>query len=86
MLNEILLDCTMLESPEPLNLVVQNLGKLDESNYIKMVHRMEPMVLYGILEQNGFKHITKNIENQVEVYIFNEQFFKEQERCIQDLA
>ncbi len=86
MLKEILLDCTMLESPEPLNLVVQNLGNISETSYIKMVHRMQPMMLFNILNQNGFKYITLEKNNQVEIYIFKEEFFKEQKRCIQDLA
>lgn len=84
MINEIVLDCTMLESPEPLNLVVQNLGNIDELNYIKMIHRMEPMILYGMLNQNGFKYKTIQKNNQVLIYIFKEEFYKEQIKCIQD--
>ena len=84
MYKEILLDCTMLESPEPLNLVIKNLENVNEKSYIKMIHRMEPMVLYGILNQNGFKHITQHIENQVQIYIYKDESLEEYIRCIQD--
>ncbi|TLP37075.1 hypothetical protein [Arcobacter arenosus] len=84
MLKEILLDCTMLESPEPLNLVIQNLGNISKTTYIKMIHRMQPMMLFNILDQNGFKYITMEENNQVEIYIFKEEFYEEQKRCIQD--
>lgn len=84
MYKEITLDCSMLESPEPMNLVVENLHKIEENSYIKMIHRMEPMMLYTVLKQNGFKYEINQKENQVLIYIFNNDKIKDYIRCLQD--
>lgn len=84
MFKEILLDCSLLESPEPLNLVIQNLENIDKSTYIKMIHRMEPMVLYNILEQNTYLHKTFSKNNQVVIYIYKNVNIEEFLNCIQD--
>lgn len=82
MYKEIVLDCSMLESPEPLNLVIQNLSNVNEENYIKMIHRMEPMVLYSVLNQNGFKYKTISKEDQVLIYIFKNSNIEEFLKCM----
>lgn len=84
MFSEITLDCTMLESPEPLNLVVQNLANIDDNSYIKMIHRMEPMVLYNILNQNAYKYHTIQKNNQVFIYIYKNGEIKDFLKCLQD--
>lgn len=63
------LDCRELEAPEPMELILKNLHRLDEHNYIKMLHRIEPMMLYPILEQNHYQYRTL-IENIVIIYIY----------------
>lgn len=56
MRTEIIVDCRELEPPEPLNLVVSKLPMLNETNSIKMVHRLKPQMLLNILNENNFKY------------------------------
>ena len=67
---EIVLDCRMLESPEPMNLVISNLDKCDANSYIKMVHRIEPTPLMGILRANGFNSKISRQDGDVLLYIW----------------
>lgn len=67
---EIVLDCRMLESPEPMNLVISNLDKCDANSYIKMVHRIEPTPLMGILRANGFSSKISRQDGDVILYIW----------------
>jgi len=66
---EILLDCTELEAPEPLNLVVSELGNVDENSYIKMIHRLKPQMLLQILDANGFNYEIEEVEHLFHIII-----------------
>jgi len=66
---EILLDCTELEAPEPLNLVVSELGNVDENSHIKMIHRLKPQMLLQILDSNGFTYEIEEVEHLFHINI-----------------
>ena len=70
MMREIVIDTRELPSPEPLERVVNALAEVTTGNYIKMVHRMEPLMLFPILKNNGFEYVKKPIGEEIEVYIF----------------
>lgn len=53
---ERLLDVSDLEPPEPLQLVLQALDELEHGEYLHMLHRREPLLLYPELEQRGFRY------------------------------
>jgi hypothetical protein len=72
MYKDIILDCRDLEAPEPLNLVVENLEKIDQNTYIKMIHRMEPQMLFNILKSNGYEYKI-SYEEDVIVYIYKDE-------------
>ena len=74
---EILLDTRELEAPEPMELVMKNLSKLDQNNYIKMIHRMEPRLLYNHLLNNGFLCDVEKKGEDFEILIFHESYKKE---------
>jgi len=85
MYNEIILDCRELEAPEPLNLAVSNLSKLDDNNYIKMIHRLEPMMLLTILKENNYGYEIKHTSGEVLIYIYkNDEKKREYIKCLQD--
>ncbi|MCD4758431.1 MAG: hypothetical protein K8R39_09175 [Arcobacteraceae bacterium] len=85
MYNEIILDCRELEAPEPLNLAVSSLSKLDDNNYIKMIHRLEPMMLLTILKENNYGYDIKYTSNEVLIYIYkNDEKKREYIKCLQD--
>ena len=85
MYKEIVLDCRELEAPEPLNLAIATLPKLDDTSYIKMVHRIEPMMLLNILKENKYGHNIKHINNEVLIYIYKQNdTIEEYIQCLQD--
>jgi uncharacterized protein (DUF2249 family) len=65
MRTEIIVDCRELEPPEPLNLVVSKLPLLNETNSLKMLHRLKPQMLLNILNENNFKY---EIDESIEMF------------------
>lgn len=72
MRTEIIVDCRELEAPEPLNLVVSKLPMLNETNSIKMVHRLKPQMLLNILNENNFKYEIIEDDTMVTICIWKE--------------
>ena len=56
---EILLDVSELEPPEPLTLTLEAAEDLAAGQYLRMLHRRDPCMLYGNLDDNGFKYIQR---------------------------
>jgi uncharacterized protein (DUF2249 family) len=54
--NEIAIDVCGLEPPEPLERVLDALSVLEPGQQLRMLIDREPRPLYGILQQNGFRH------------------------------
>lgn len=70
---EVIVDTRELESPEPMQRVIDSLHKINDKTYLKMIHRMEPRMLFGILKKNGFEFIVDFKDSSlVGVYIFKE--------------
>lgn len=74
MSSEIIVDTRELEAPEPMSVVLDALEKLDENTFIKMIHRIEPLMLYNYLLNNNinYKVLWKN--DEVFIYIWNNSF------------
>jgi len=51
---EILLDVSDLEPCEPLERSLEAAGRLAEGDYLRVLHRREPRMLFPLLEQQGF--------------------------------
>ena len=83
MSKELILDTRELEAPEPMGLVLQNLINLDETTYIKMIHRIEPLMLYTYLEENNFSHKVLCNNQDIYIYIWNSTF--EDKKYLKDL-
>lgn len=71
MIKEIVLDTRELETPKPIELIIENLPNLNENSYIKMIHRMEPKMLYPYLIQNDFQYKIEFILDDVYIYIWH---------------
>jgi len=70
---EILLDVSDLEPPEPLTLTLEAAEDLAPGQYLRMLHRRDPCMLYGNLDDNGFKYIQrKGTSTAVELFIWRE--------------
>lgn len=48
------LDVSGLEPPEPLELILDALADLPESDWLHVKHRREPYPLYGMLRNMGY--------------------------------
>lgn len=71
---EILLDVSELEPPEPLTLTLEAAASLLPGQYLRMLHRREPCMLYGNLDEQHFKYLQrKGTLSAVEVFIWREQ-------------
>ena len=81
-MREIVVDVRELPAPEPLEKILNTLPEIGEGSYMKVLHRMEPALLFPILKQNGFDFLLKKA-GVVEVYIFlkrdalMQRYFKE---------
>ncbi len=53
---EIRCDVRELPPPEPMNRVLSALERLIPGGYVRMLHRMEPVPLYGILGEMGYSY------------------------------
>jgi len=71
--NEIILDTRELEAPEPMNVVINRLKLLSEERYIKMIHRIEPKMLYTHLLKNDLNYKV-DIKDNVVILVWNNSF------------
>jgi len=70
---EILLDVSDLEPPEPLTQTLEATENLAPGQYLRMLHRRDPCMLYGNLDDNGFKYIQRQgTTTAVELFIWRE--------------
>jgi len=73
-LNEIILDTRELEAPEPMTVVLNNLSKLNENTSLKMIHRIEPQMLFVHLDRNNINYKVSFKEDDVMIYIWDTTF------------
>ena len=70
---EILLDVSDLEPPEPLELTLDAAENLKSGQYLRMLHRRDPCLLYGNLDNNHFKYLQREgSTSAVELFIWRE--------------
>lgn len=70
---EIILDVSDLEPPEPLTQTLEAAEDLAPGQYLRMLHRRDPCMLYGNLDDNGFKYIQREgTTTAVELFIWRE--------------
>jgi hypothetical protein len=73
MSGEILLDVSDLEPPEPLELTLDAAEDLESGQYLRMLHRRDPCLLYGNLDNNHFKYLQREgSTTAVELFIWRE--------------
>ena len=71
MSKEIVLDVHELQPPAPMEMALDALDKLQDGEYLKMIHRMQPFPLYNILFENGFKYLAREGESGFDIYIWH---------------
>ncbi|MFA5626331.1 MAG: DUF2249 domain-containing protein [Thiohalomonadaceae bacterium] len=60
--HEHILDVSTLAAPEPLLLTLAAVEKLQQGEFLRMHHRMQPCHLYAELERRGYAHDTRRIQ------------------------
>lgn len=76
MSQEIILDTRELEAPMPMTVVLENLSKLDEHTSIKMIHRIEPQMLFVHLDRNNINYKVLSQNDDVFIYIWSNEFIE----------
>ena len=73
MAEELVLDVSELAPPEPLTLTLEAAEQLQAGQYLRMLHRRDPCMLFGNLDDNHFKYFQrKGTNTAVEVFIWAE--------------
>ena len=68
---EVLLDVSELEPPEPLELTLDAADRLEPGQYLRMLHRRDPCLLYANLDENHFRYFQrKGATTAVELFIW----------------
>jgi len=57
------LDVSCLECPAPLESILENLDKLNPGQFLHVLHRRRPDLLYPLLEKRGFCHLARMLGN-----------------------
>ena len=69
----ITLDCSLMEPPEPMHRVLEQLDRRQPGEGIKMLHRMKPRLLFPKLQEKGLNfRVIEHTTDQVEVRIWQE--------------
>ena len=69
----ITLDCSLMEPPEPMLRVLEQLDRLQQGEGIKMLHRMKPRLLFPKLHVRGWNfRVLEHTPDQIEVRIWQE--------------
>jgi len=85
MVNEIVLDVHELQPPEPMQKALDALEQLEQGQYLKIIHRMQPFPLYEILLDNGFKYkVTNSDISAYDIYVWRADD-QEAKKMIEDL-
>jgi len=71
-MKEIFLDVSELPAPEPLFVIVEELEKIKQGVYLRIIHRMEPKLLYPKLRLKSLKYQVRFIDKEIlEIYVFH---------------
>jgi hypothetical protein len=54
---ELILDVSMLEPPEPMMVALDAVDNLESGEYVHLLHRQEPHLLYAHLIERGMRYI-----------------------------
>lgn len=80
---ECLLDVSDLEPPEPLQRVLQALDELGDAEYLHVLHRREPLLLYPELQRRGFRYLaTFERDFECEVFIWRDGDTAAENACL----
>ncbi|MCP3667153.1 MAG: DUF2249 domain-containing protein [Gammaproteobacteria bacterium] len=59
------LDVSMLEPCEPLNRSIEAVRVLNVGDYLKIIHRREPLLLYPMLQELDFSWHAQQVDDSI---------------------
>gem|GEM_PF-2842645 len=72
-MEQITLDVSDLPAPEPFDAILMALTVMKKDQYLRVVHRKQPLLLYKPLQQLGFNfHVQKGDTQDFEIFIWAE--------------
>lgn len=70
-MQQVYIDVSALEPPEPMTNILLALAQLQAGHYLKVFHRREPFPLYEKLNEAGWAYKCQCIsENQFHIFIY----------------
>lgn len=67
------LDVSDLPAPEPFSRILAELAELGDGEALRVEHRKQPLLLYGVLQERGFCfHVQAGSRNAFEIYIWRQ--------------
>ena len=66
------LDVRDRQPPEPLELILAELDELPAQDWLRVRHRRDPVPLYNILREMGFKWHSCWVADEIEIVIWHE--------------
>ncbi|MCU7836036.1 MAG: DUF2249 domain-containing protein [gamma proteobacterium symbiont of Taylorina sp.] len=84
---ELLIDVSEYEAPRPFEEVVKLVSQLKSGEYIRMLHRKEPLPLIQMLQENGYEcRMFPGQQVEWEIIIWNSQDISVQEFCLMNFS
>ena len=81
-IQEILIDVSEDEAPKPFEIILQQLSQLKKGEYIRMLHRKQPLPLIQMLDENGFVYrMFAGKQTPWEIIIWSKQDLLTHEFC-----
>ena len=66
----LVIDCRLLEPPEPMVKVLEAVGTLKDGQKICMIHRKKPVPLFARLHEKNMEFEVTEVEDHVEILIW----------------
>ena len=60
-----ILDARCMEHPEPLEKAIAIIRKLDDTNYLYMLHRMQPVPLIALAKEHNLNYLSICDDNEI---------------------
>ncbi|MBE9525935.1 MAG: DUF2249 domain-containing protein [Proteobacteria bacterium] len=82
LVQEILIDVSEDEAPKPFEIILAQLARLKKGEYIRMLHRKQPLPLLQMLDENGFSfRMFSGTQTPWEIIIWSKQDLLTHEFC-----
>jgi len=80
---ELLIDVSDYEAPEPFEAVLKLTSQIKNGEYIRMLHRKQPLPLLQMLQENGYEYrMFPGQQTEWEIIIWHSQDLPVKDFCL----